>query len=270
MKAINDLLSIMKRLRDPDTGCPWDRKQTIESIAPYTLEEVYEVLECLEKEDMDGLCKELGDLLFHIVFYAEMASENSYFDFQQVVEQVAAKLQRRHPHVFADQEAGSGTELSRKWETMKQQERQEKALRTGTRSRHLDDIGANMPAIIRAAKLQKRAAGAGFDWSAPEPVMAKIEEELLELKTEFYGSAKQEKLSEELGDLLFSCVNLARHIEVDADMALRRANRKFESRFRFVEEQLALQGFSLEQASLQQMEKLWQAAKTIGYITYLM
>jgi nucleoside triphosphate diphosphatase len=261
MKAINELLSIMKTLRDPDLGCPWDKKQTVDSIAPYTLEEVYEVLDSLENKDMDALCNELGDLLFHIVFYAEMASEQGDFNFNDVVERVTAKLKRRHPHVFADKQLKTTEELSISWEAIKRQERKEKAEQADVKMHILDDIGSNMPAVMRAEKLQLRAASVGFDWEDSEPVMAKIEEELLELKTELYGSAQAERLSEEMGDLLFSCINLARHIKVEPELALRQANRKFEQRFRFIEEQLSEQGLALQDASLEQMEAYWQAAK---------
>jgi nucleoside triphosphate diphosphatase len=263
MKAINELLSIMKALRDPEKGCPWDKKQTIKSIAPYSLEEVYEVLDSIENQDMQGLCDELGDLLFHIVFYAEMASEDGHFDFNKVVEQVSAKLRRRHPHVFDDKRLEDGGELARSWETIKQQEREEKARDKGEATGLLGGISPVMPAIMRAEKLQRRAATVGFDWQDTEPVLSKIEEELVELKQEIKTGSGADKLSEEMGDLLFACVNLARHIKVEPESALRQTNQKFESRFRYIETQLAEQGLGLEDASLEQMEALWQAAKTV-------
>ena len=254
----------MKTLRDPEKGCPWDKKQTIDSIGPYTLEEVYEVLDSLENKDMDSLCNELGDLLFHIVFYAEMASEQGYFDFNDVAEQVSAKLRRRHPHVFTDKKLESNEELIISWEAIKKKEREAKTKHSEKKAHLLDDIGSNMPAIMRAHKLQLRAASVDFDWQTAEPVIAKIEEELQELKAELYSTAKPEKLSEEMGDLLFSCINLARHIKVEAESSLRQSNRKFEQRFRFIEEQLGAQGLTLQQASAQQMEIYWQAAKDNG------
>lgn len=263
MKAINELLSIMKRLRDPEKGCPWDGKQTMESIAPYTLEEVYEVLDSIEKKDMNGLCDELGDLLFHIVFYAEMANEAGYFDFQKVAEQVSAKLQRRHPHVFTDKKLNNLGEVAISWEQIKQQERDEKATDIGSPTGILDDISKVMPAIMRAEKLQRRAATVGFDWQTLEPVVAKIEEELAELKEEIKTQSDAGRLSDELGDLLFSCVNLARHINVEPESALRSTNRKFESRFRFIETQLKEKGLTLQEASLDEMDTLWREAKKV-------
>ncbi len=261
MKAIKDLLSIMKTLRDPDKGCAWDKKQTIGSIAPFTLQEAYEVLDSIENQDMDGLCDELGDLLFHIVFYAEMANEDGHFDFKKVAENVCAKLRRRHPHVFADKRLTDGLEPDHDWEAIKKQERKDRAHTGAMAPGFLDDIGSRMPAIMRAEKLQRRAATVGFDWSDLQPVLAKIEEELGELKQEIYLQADNERLSEELGDLLFSCVNLARHIKVEPELALRLSNRKFESRSHFIEAELKKQGLSLEQASLEQMEALWRRAK---------
>ena len=264
MKAINELLFIMKTLRDPEKGCPWDKKQTINSIAPFSLEEVYEVLDSIENQDMEGLCDELGDLLFHIVFYAEMASEAGHFDFNKVVEQVSAKLRRRHPHVFDNKRIEDTEELTLSWEAIKQQEREEKARDKGEAVGLLDGISPVMPAIMRAEKLQRRAATVGFDWQDLAPVIAKIEEELTELKQEIETRASRVRLSEELGDLLFACVNLARHIKVEPESALRQTNQKFESRFRYIEKQLAAQGLDLEDASLEQMEALWQDAKTKG------
>ncbi len=261
MKTISELLSIMKTLRDPLNGCPWDRSQTIDSIAPYTLEEVYEVLESIENMDMDGLCDELGDLLFHIVFYAEMASEAGHFDFETISTGLTAKLKRRHPHVFAGKKIEDTTALVHSWEAIKQQERQEKALNKGLTGGLLDDISSATPALIRAVKLQKRAATVGFDWHDREPVIAKLEEELTELKEEISSGDNTERLKEEMGDLLFSCVNLARHLNIGPESALRQANRKFESRFAYIEEQLANQNVSLQEATPEQMDLLWQQSK---------
>jgi ATP diphosphatase len=261
MKAINELLSIIKNLRDPVKGCEWDRSQSIESIAHYTLEEVYEVLESIENRDMDGLCDELGDLLFHIVFYAEMAAENSYFDFEQIVKRVSNKLRRRHPHVFAEHTSKDINVIAADWELIKQQERQVKAMKSGQHARLMDGISSASPAVMRAEKLQKRAAVIGFDWSSIGDVFAKIDEEATELKDAIESKASSDKMAEEFGDLLFSCVNLARHIEVDSESALRSANRKFEIRMHYIETQLATQGINMEEASSEQMEVLWEQAK---------
>ena len=261
MKAINELLSIMKNLRDPVSGCAWDKSQSIDSIAHFTLEEVYEVLECIENGDMNGLCDELGDLLFHIVFYAQMAAEIGHFDFEQIVKGVSEKLRRRHPHVFAEHASKDIAAITANWELIKQQERQDKAEQSGRHAGLMEGISSASPAVMRAEKLQKRAAIVGFDWSDLEDVFAKIDEELSELKDAIENKASSEKVTEEFGDLLFSCVNLARHIEVDSESALRAANRKFESRMGYIETQLGAQGVSMEEASPEQMEILWEQAK---------
>jgi nucleoside triphosphate diphosphatase len=261
MKAIDELLSIMESLRDPVKGCEWDRRQSIDSIAHYTLEEVYEALECIENNDMDGLCDELGDLLFHIVFYAQMAEEHDHFDFEQIVKNLSKKLRRRHPHVF-DEAAGKDiASITSNWELIKKQERQDKALQSGRPAGLMDGISSASLALLHAEKLQKRAAGVGFDWSNLRDVFAKIDEEISELNDAIEASASSEKVAEEFGDLLFSCVNLARHIEVDSESALRAANRKFESRMTYIESHLSAQGMSIEEASLEQMEILWEKAK---------
>ena len=263
MKEINELLSIMKHLRDPDAGCPWDKKQTFSSIGAYTLEEVYEVLESIESNDMEGLCDELGDLLFHIAFYAEMAEEQGHFDFRQIVEKVSSKLKRRHPHVFADKILENDKDLSLSWESIKQTEREDKARKNNHKSRFLDNISTNMPAIMRAEKLQKRAATIDFDWLELKPVIEKIEEELDELKAEINEQCREKEIIEEMGDLLFSCVNLSRHIKVNPEFALRQANYKFESRFRIIEEKLEAENLTLTEASTEQMEALWEVAKAM-------
>jgi ATP diphosphatase len=261
MKAINELLSIMKTLRDPEKGCAWDRQQTIASIAPYTLEEAYEVIDSIENGDMDGLCSELGDLLFHIVFYAEMANEAGAFDFKTVVERVCTKLRHRHPHVFAGKQIHNEEQLSGSWEAIKKQEREKKAKESGNKAGLLDDISTVLPAMIRAEKLQNRAATVGFDWQDSEPVLNKVAEELAELEQEIKVAAEATRLTEELGDLLFSCVNLARHLKINSETALRLSNHKFAARFHYIEVELNRQGLTMEQASLEQMESLWQAAK---------
>jgi len=253
----------MKTLRNPLEGCPWDKKQTIHSIAHYTHEEVYEVLDCIENNDMDGLCDELGDLLFHIVFYAEMANEAGHFDFERIAKSASDKLRRRHPHIFGETQNKSVDEVRTSWEAIKHEERQDKARKIGKRIGLLDDISIATPAMMRAEKLQKRASTVGFDWPEINLVFAKLEEELSELREALETKASMEHISEEIGDLLFSCVNLARHVNVDSESALRFCNRKFESRFRHIENQLALQGLTMKEATLEQMEALWIQAKTI-------
>lgn len=261
MSAINELLQVMKKLRDPDSGCPWDRAQSIKSIAPYTIEEAYEVVEAIETASMDELCDELGDLLFHIVFYSEMASEAGHFDFETVCRVSKAKLVRRHPHVFDNRQQDSAEAVEQDWEKMKSLERAQKALQKGASSSVLADTGKGMPALLRAEKLQKRAASVGFDWKDAEPVREKILEEIEELKEEVASTGNRENIEEELGDLLFSCVNLARHLKISPETALRQSNRKFEQRFSYMERQLQKQGSSAVEASLEHMEELWSEAK---------
>ncbi|NKB37080.1 MAG: nucleoside triphosphate pyrophosphohydrolase [Gammaproteobacteria bacterium] len=263
MSAINELLEVMKNLRDPENGCPWDRAQTIKSISGYTLEEAYELVESIENEDMPGLCDELGDLLFHIVFYAEMANESDFFDFETICARASAKLKRRHPHVFAEKEFGDRKSLEQNWEQIKQQERKEKEpqQRNGTGTSLLSDIGGSFPALIRAEKLQKRAASVGFDWSELTPVFAKIEEELAEVKQAVESSNSEQAVLDEFGDLLFSCVNLGRHLGVQAESALRQTNLKFLHRFDYIEQRLKAEGMELNEANAERMEEFWQEAK---------
>ena len=259
MQALEKLLSIMKALRDPESGCPWDREQSIASIKPYTLEESYEVIDAIEHNDMDGLRAELGDLLFHIVFYAEMANEIGAFNFSDVMNSINEKLIRRHPHVFSDKALDTTEEVKRQWEITKQQERQ--AAQSGSQL-YLDDISAFMPAMLRALKLQKRAAAVGFDWPTTTPIFAKIDEEIEELKASLQ-QADVNGTEAEMGDLLFCCINLARHLAVDPEMALRRTNTKFIERFHHIEQALKRQGISLNDATLEQMDALWDEAKNI-------
>ena len=227
MSAINDLLEVMKNLRDPVTGCPWDKAQTINSIRAYTLEEAYEVVDSIESEDMPGLCDELGDLLFHIVFYAKMAEEQGHFDFDAICAGSAAKLKRRHPHVFAKEQLSERADLENNWERIKQQERQEKQEKSSSKGGLLSDIGTAFPAMVRAEKIQKRAASVGFDWQDRAPVYAKIEEELSELKQAVDSADSEDAVLEEFGDLLFSCINLGRHLGLQPEQALRASNSKF-------------------------------------------
>ena len=255
------LLEIMTALRTPETGCPWDLQQTFETIAPYTIEEAYEVSDAIERRDMDDLRDELGDLLLQVVFHARLAEEEGRFAFSDVVEAITAKLIRRHPHVFGDVQNLSPEAVKNLWATIKAGERAKKQARTSEAPRrHLDDIPNNLPALTRATKLQTRASAVGFDWNDPALVLAKVREELAEVE----GAVKQEDpraIEEEIGDLLFAAVNLARHHSVDPEASLRAGNAKFVRRFGFIEGALSGQGRALNDASLAEMEALWQEAK---------
>lgn len=257
MRAFSRLIEIMKQLRDPRAGCPWDREQSIASILPYTLEEVYELADSIERNDIQGVRDELGDLLFHLVFYARMAEESGQFDFEDVARGVVAKLERRHPHVFGAVRVENAAAQSVAWEKLKAEER--RATQSG--QRFLDGISAAMPAMLRAHKLQKRAATVGFDWTEPGPVLAKVEEEVGELKAAMAAGGSPQAIAGELGDLLFAVINCARHLGVDPELALRSTNRKFEQRFGAIEAELKARGKSLEDATLDEMEAIWQAAK---------
>ena len=256
---IDRLLDIMERLRDPESGCPWDLKQTFRSVAPYTLEEAFEVVEAIEGGDPAQLRDELGDLLFQVVFHARMAQERAEFDFAGVVRGVCDKMIRRHPHVFGDVEHADDDALRAAWERQKQRERADR--RGGGHASLMEGVAKVLPALVRAEKLQRRAARAAFDWQRPEPVMEKIREELAECARAMESNAGHPALEEEIGDLLFSCVNLARHLRVDAEQALRGANAKFERRFRFVEQGLAQQGLAPGARVRERMEALWEASK---------
>ena len=264
MSNITELLRVMEALRHPENGCPWDKEQTMSSIAPFTQEEVYELIEVIESHDMESVCDELGDLLFHIVFYAQMAKESGDFDFENVVDGVCEKLKRRHPHIFADKKHASVDAVRQSWEQIKQQERLEKNGESANKAYYLDGVSQALPALLRAIKLQKRASAVGFDWEKPEAVLDKIEEELVELRQEIRSEKDKNRLTEELGDLLFALINYARHLDVDPEQALRMTNRKFEQRFNYIEEQLKSQQQALQDASLEQMEMLWLEAKKGG------
>jgi nucleoside triphosphate diphosphatase len=257
--SIERLLQVMARLRDPDGGCPWDREQDFASIAPYTIEEAYEVADAIERGNLDDLEGELGDLLLQVVYHAQMAKEAGHFDFDALAARVADKMIRRHPHVFGAASVESATAQSRAWEDAKALERAEK--KAGGDPSILADLPVGLPALTRSAKLQRRAARVGFDWPEVGPVLAKLEEEIAEVKAELAAGAPHERLEGEVGDLLFAAVNLARHLGVDGETALRRANAKFERRFRAVEASLRAAGRDLEDASLDEMEALWQQAK---------
>jgi len=249
----------MADLRDPVNGCPWDVKQSFESIAAYTVEEAYEVADAIERKDMDDLKNELGDLLFQVVFHAQMASENNQFDFVDVVNEINDKLIRRHPHVFAGESGKSEAELNRDWEKHKKKERAEKA--ETARTSYLDGVASTMPALRWSEKLQKRAAHHGFDWDDVSPVFDKLNEEINELKAEIVHKDNQQRITDEMGDILFASVNLSRHLGVNPEQALRDSNRKFISRFEVVEQLLSEDGVQMEDCSVAVLEEYWRKAK---------
>ncbi len=258
MSSINDLIELMKALRDPLNGCPWDIKQTSASIASYTLEDAHETLDAIERDDMDNLKEELGDLLFHIVFHARIAEENKQFDFNDVVDSIVAKMKRRHPHVFEQNRSSniSDEALGEQWQTLK---KEEKSISTDA------GFGAgstSLSAINRAKILQSEAAEFGFDWPHIENVVDKLEEEMGELK-QAIASGDPDHISDELGDLLFVCMNIARHAKVNAEMALRNTNRKFINRFDYVSERMKSAGIEMNQQQLERMEYFWQQSKSV-------
>ncbi|WP_308366930.1 MULTISPECIES: nucleoside triphosphate pyrophosphohydrolase [unclassified Microbulbifer] len=261
--TVEDLLYLMKQLRNPEGGCPWDLKQDFASIVPSTIEEAYEVAEAIEAQDFKHLHEELGDLLFQVIFYAQLGSEAGHFDFSRITDTLVRKLLRRHPHVFPSGElygdnrsvAVDEARVKENWEVIKAEERHAKG-----EAGALDGVALGLPALTRAGKLQKRAARVGFDWPDIDGVLDKIEEEIAELR-EAVSSGDREHSREELGDLLFSCVNAARHLEVDPESALRHCNRKFERRFGAVERELKSQGRRPADASLDELDQLWNQAK---------
>lgn len=251
---LSTLLSVVATLRDPVQGCPWDRAQDFASIVPHTVEEAYEVAEAIERNDLPALKDELGDLLFQVVFYAQMAKERGLFDFADVVRAITSKMIRRHPHVFdPDAKKLSLDQQTEAWDRHKAGEREHHGVLSG--------VATTLPPVTRAVKLQKRAASVGFDWSNPLDVVAKIAEEAAELRHEINSNAPKERVRDEMGDLLFACVNLARKLGVDPERALAGTNRKFERRFAFVERSLAAQGTTPTEAGLERMEQLWVQAK---------
>jgi tetrapyrrole methylase family protein/MazG family protein/ATP diphosphatase len=249
------LLEIMARLRDPAGGCPWDLDQSFASIAPYTIEEAYEVADAIARNSMEDLVDELGDLLFQVVFHARMASEAGAFDFADVARAIVAKMIRRHPHVFGDAEARTAEEQTAAWEATKAQERSARA-----QASVLDGVAVGLPALTRAMKLSRRAARVGFVWPSAQEVVAKLHEEVAELEAELQ-SGDREKARQELGDILFVCANLARELDVDPEAALRETNDKFIRRFSFIERAQAAAGSSPEQSTLAEMDALWDQAK---------
>ena len=257
---IEALLALMTRLRDRENGCPWDAVQTFATIAPYTIEEAYEVADAIAREDLTGLEEELGDLLLQVVFHAEMAREAGAFDFDSVARKITDKMHRRHPHVFGD--AAKNGDLRPAWEAMKARERRDKAGTKAARSSALDGVALALPALMRARKLQERAARVGFDWPDMASTLAKVDEELDELKGAIGDDGGKAELAEEIGDLLFACVNVARRLGIDPEEALRGCNDKFVRRFSYVEDELARTGKAPEDSTLEEMDALWEDAKT--------
>ena len=275
--TVDDLKTLMARLRDPETGCPWDTKQTFRTIVPHTLEEAHEVADTIEREDYGHLKEELGDLLFQVIFYAQMGQEQDLFGFDDVVDTLVRKLVRRHPHVFPEGTLESRVDpenrptdewIAASWERIKAEERAEKGESANREaSSRLEDIPASLPALTRADKLQRRAARYGFDWPDIGPVFDKLEEEIGELREAWENAqedpAAQDDVEDELGDLMFVCVNLARFMKVNPDQALRRTNRKFEARFRAIEQVLAEQGRVMEDESLENLDAIWNSVKGV-------
>ncbi|MQB09193.1 nucleoside triphosphate pyrophosphohydrolase [Agrobacterium sp. ICMP 6402] len=268
-KDISRLIEIMEALRQPETGCPWDIVQTFETIKPYTIEEAYEVADAIERKDTDDLCDELGDLLLQVVFHARIAEEMGEFAFGDVVHAVTSKMIRRHPHVFAVSSADTPETVKLQWDQIKAEEKRERAERRARRgitedfkAGFLGGVQRSQPALTEALKLQEQAARVGFDWSDPAPILDKIEEEIAELR-EALAEGRPEKVSDELGDLIFALVNIGRHVKADPENALRGTNTKFRRRFNHIETSLSDNGETLQAASLERMEDLWQAAKRI-------
>lgn len=257
MDNLRRLLEIMARLRDPDTGCSWNRRQDFASLIPYTLEEAYEVADAAERGDLDAIREELGDLLFQVVFHSRIAEERGLFAFEDVVGAIAEKLERRNPHIFSDAAFADDAERQRFWDEAKQAEKQAKGEAFVS---ILDGLTANLPALVLAQKLQKTAARQGFDWGDIEPVFAKLDEELAELRAAC-ATGRIDEVQDEMGDVLFVMVNIARHLGVDAEAALRGTNRKFRRRFGFVEERLAERGKVPAESTLTEMDTLWDEAK---------
>jgi ATP diphosphatase len=256
------LLNIIQQLRDPKIGCPWDQKQTFASIVPHTIEETYEVADAILSGNMADIKDELGDLLFQIVFYAQLAKEQGDFEFEDIAQAISDKLVRRHPHVFQTTELKTDDELNLQWEKIKLQER-EVAAKPNDKS-VLANISIGMTPLLRAQKIQKKCSKVGFDWTELPPVVDKIHEEIEEVLAEVNApEPNQQAVEEEIGDLLFAVVNLARHTSVNAETALIKANRKFEKRFRQVEQVIEKQGLSMDSANLQQMEAAWQYIKSL-------
>jgi len=264
--GIDDLLRVMARLRDPESGCPWDREQSFATIAPYTIEEAYEVADAIARGDLDGLKDELGDLLLQVVYHARMAEEEARFAFADVVDAITAKMIRRHPHVFEDESLRDAFETSGTWDRIKAEEKAARQSQSGEGSL-LDDVPLALPALARAVKLQSRAARVGFDWPSLAPVFGKVEEEITVLKAAIADEKHKthapaaRKVTEEFGDLLFVMANVARHLKIDPEAALRDANAKFVRRFASIEAALRAEGRTPQDATLEEMDALWDEAK---------
>lgn len=262
MNSIQQLLDIMRALRDKQSGCPWDLEQDFQSLIPYTIEEAYEVADAIERHDLDELKNELGDLLFQIVFYSQLAEEQQLFNFSDVAEAISDKLTRRHPHVFANTKVKNAIEQTREWEKIKQQEREEKSDKDNISTSILDDVSRTLPSLMRSEKLQKRAAREGFDWPNINDVMDKVAEELEEVKQELNAECQnKEKVEDEIGDLFFSCINLSRHAGLDAEQCVRKANLKFEKRFKALEKIARAKNLQINQMTVAALEALWQEVK---------
>ena len=257
--AIDELLKIMSQLRDPNTGCPWDLKQDFKSIVPHTIEEAYEVADCIEQGDFSELKTELGDLLFQVIFYAQLGKEQGLFDFDDIVQGLNDKLIRRHPHIFAQQQRLSDEQIAQQWQAIKAQERKDKA--NNVPPSLWQDIPANLPSLSKAKKIQQRVAGLGFDWPSYHGALDKVAEEVDEVKEALAVDPYSTHSAEEVGDLLFATVNVARHIKRDPEQLLRAANDKFSVRFEKVQAYLAERGQSLDTATLEQMDNAWEAIK---------
>lgn len=269
-RDIQTLLAIMVALRDPKTGCPWDVEQDFSTIAPYTLEEAYEVIDAIERDDMDDLREELGDLLLQVVFHSRISEEKGGFNFGHVVEAVTTKMIRRHPHVFGDEEARTAGMAKGSWNRIKQIEKDERIARrtalgldSPEKKGFLDDVPDYVPALVSSLKYQQKAARVGFDWAEAAPILDKVAEEAQELR-EAMNNKDQAHIEEEYGDLLFAMVNLGRHLNLEPEMALRAANNKFKRRFHHIEDALNSNDSSLEAATLDEMEALWNKAKQAG------
>ncbi|MFW2437559.1 MAG: nucleoside triphosphate pyrophosphohydrolase [Parvibaculales bacterium] len=260
---IEQLRAVMAALRTPDTGCPWDLKQDFASIAPYTIEEAYEVVDAIARGNMDDLKLELGDLLLQVVFHARMAEEQGLFDFNDVAMAISDKMKYRHPHVFSDTHVADAGQVQDNWEALKAAERAEKAPDSGPQSL-MDDVPTALPGLTRAVKLQKRAAQVGFDWQAAAPILAKLDEEVAEFKAEMNAETiDEQRLTDEFGDILFVMANLARHLKLDPETAIRSTNSKFDRRFRFIEQKALENGEKMDEMSLEALEAYWQESKHI-------
>lgn len=272
--SIERLLNIMARLRDPQHGCPWDLEQDFRSVAPYTIEEAYEVADAIERNDLEGLCEELGDLLFQVVFHARIAQEQGAFGFEEVVAGICEKMQRRHPHVFGNERIDTVAQQNLAWEEIKQRERAARDKRPASDATNrsesdaagaLSDVPLALPALTRAAKLGRQAARVGFQWPDVAGALDKLDEEIAEMRAELARGADRGEIAAEIGDVLFCLVNVCRYLQIDPETSLRGTNAKFERRFRHVERRLREHGRDLQDASLEEMDALWEEGKRLGH-----